>query len=421
MSPEQTRSRCSATTREGQPCKNLALPDSQFCRVHQPVREGQAPGSIPSVQPEVRTSPAQEAEPVPTLEEVERLAGQLEEMIARLRAARPEYAEPEPSVRGLFGLLAQNLKQLAPEREPELLRRLRKTLKEDVLNIETWKGFWFIVNYMVQNQREQLGRRLKGDYETDDWGMDPGVLEAVRPVLTFLFKHYWRVETTGIEHIPDEGRALLVANHSGQLPWDGAMIGTAVYLQHPSQRLVRTLFANWFPTLPFLSALFVKLGQTVATVDNGTRLLEEDQLVAVFPEGYKGSGKLFRERYRLARFGRGGFVKMALRTGAPIIPVAVVGAEETYLSLHKSETLARLIGLPYFPITPTWPWLGPLGLVPAPSKWYIDFGEPIPMDGYGPQAAEDLLLVSQLTDLVRNTVQEMIYRRLEQRRSVFLG
>jgi 1-acyl-sn-glycerol-3-phosphate acyltransferase len=159
----------------------------------------------------------------------------------------------------------------------------------------------------------------------------------------------------------------------------------------------------------------------LASVENGTRLLEENQLVAVYPEGIKGVGKLFRDRYRLARFGRGGFVRMALRAQAPIIPVSVVGAEETYISLHKSETIAKLIGFPFFPITPTWPLLGLLGFIPLPTKWYIDFGEPIPMDQYGPAAANNLVLVSQLTDQVRNVVQQMIYDRLGQRRSVFFG
>ncbi len=138
-------------------------------------------------------------------------------------------------------------------------------------------------------------------------------------------------------------------------------------------------------------------------------------------EGYKGVGKLFKERYRLARFGRGGFIKMALVTQAPIIPVSVVGAEETYISLAKSPLLAKLTGFPYFPISPTWPWFGLLGFVPLPTKWYIDFGEPIPTEGYAPGSEENLVLVSELTDQVRNIIQEMIYGRLAKRRSVFFS
>jgi 1-acyl-sn-glycerol-3-phosphate acyltransferase len=167
--------------------------------------------------------------------------------------------------------------------------------------------------------------------------------------------------------------------------------------------------------------MFVRTGQALATVENGTRLLEQDELVAVYPEGYKGVSKLFKERYRLARFGRGGFIKMALNSQAPIIPVSVVGAEETYVSLTKSPLMAKITGFPYFPISPTFPWLGLLGFVPLPTKWYIDFGEPIPMDGYGPGAANNIVLVSQLVDQVRNIVLEMLYARLIQRRSVFLS
>jgi 1-acyl-sn-glycerol-3-phosphate acyltransferase len=228
------------------------------------------------------------------------------------------------------------------------------------------------------------------------------------------------VQATGLENIPIEGRALLVANHSGQIPWDGTMVGTAVMTEHPAGRLVRTLYADWFPRVPFFSSWLVRMGQTLATVDNGTRLLEQDELVAVFPEGYKGSGKLYKHRYQLARFGRGGFVKMALRTQSPIIPVSVVGAEETYISLAKSPVMASITGLPYVPVTPTFPWLGFLGFVPLPTKWYIDFGQPIALGEYGVEGADNLILVAQLTDQVRNVVQDMVDERLEQRRSVFL-
>jgi 1-acyl-sn-glycerol-3-phosphate acyltransferase len=264
-------------------------------------------------------------------------------------------------------------------------------------------------------------RRLHGEYETDEWGMDPEVLEAVTPFFEFLYRKYWRVTMTGLEHVPDTGRALFVVNHSGQLPFDGAMLASGVKLEHPRNRLVRTMFASWFPTLPFAAPLFVKCGQVLATEDNGVRLLENEELVSVFPEGYKGVGKLYKERYQLARFGRGGFIRMALKTKAPILPVAVVGAEETYMSIARSDVMAKLLGFPYFPITPTFPLLGPLGVIPMPTKWYIDIGEPIPIDTYGPKADQNLMLVSQLTDQVRGIVQKMINERLAQRKSVFRG
>jgi 1-acyl-sn-glycerol-3-phosphate acyltransferase len=159
----------------------------------------------------------------------------------------------------------------------------------------------------------------------------------------------------------------------------------------------------------------------MATVENGTHLLEQEELVAVFPEGIKGVGKLYKDRYRLARFGRGGFVKMALQTQAPMIPISIVGAEETYISIYKSNTLAKITGFPFFPISLRFPWLGLLGFIPFPTKWFIDIGEPIYLNNYQSEDANNIVLVSQLSDQVRNIIQEMIFIRLEKRQSVFLG
>jgi 1-acyl-sn-glycerol-3-phosphate acyltransferase len=278
-----------------------------------------------------------------------------------------------------------------------------------------------MVNYTLQYNADLVKRRFTGEYDTDEWGLDWEFLDVVRPFFAFLYKIYWRVETTGIEHIPIEGRTVLVANHSGQLPWDGMMITTAVLTEHPAQRLVRPLFGEWFASWPFVSAWLVRMGQSLATADNGTRLLEQEEVVAVFPEGNKGLSKTYKERYRLARFDEMEFVKMALATQSPVVPISVVGAEETYLALAQSQTMSRLTRWPYFPISPTFPWLGLLGLAPLPTKWAIDFGQPIAMDSYGPDDADNLVLVSQITDQVRNIIQDMVQRRLAQRRSVLLG
>jgi 1-acyl-sn-glycerol-3-phosphate acyltransferase len=418
---------CMAVTRAGQPCKNHPLPGSLYCRVHQVTEAQEAP---PAAAPE--TLQAGEGTtagdiPEPAAADVaddalrRQLAGELDQLISRMQAKTPGYTPPPFSPRHLIGLIEENLDKLTPEVGLSMLQRLRNTLTQDVLDIETWKGIWYVLNYALQYEAGVLKRRMTGDYEVDPWGLDWEFLDTVKPFFEFMYKIYWRVDTNGLENVPVAGRGLLVSNHSGQLPWDGAMLATAMLTQHPAQRLVRTLYGAWFPTLPFLSSLFVKCGQVLGTVDNGIRLLQQDELVAVFPEGYKGVGKLFRERYRLARFGRGGFVKMALTTNTPIIPVSVVGAEETYISLSKSGAMAKLIHFPYFPISPTFPWLGLLGFVPLPTKWYIDIGEPIPVDHYGPGAAENPMLISQLTDQVRNVVQQMIYTRLAKRESVFLG
>ncbi len=158
----------------------------------------------------------------------------------------------------------------------------------------------------------------------------------------------------------------------------------------------------------------------VASPFNALRLLEQDQLVAVFPEGVKGTGKAFSERYRLQRFGRGGFVEIALRTGAPIVPVAVVGSEEIYPKLGDIPSLARMLGAPFFPLTPTFPWLGPLGVVPLPSKWRIEFLEPIETASYGPEAAEDRALVLELSERVRGEIQQALYANLVRRGPAFI-
>ncbi|MGB8646198.1 MAG: lysophospholipid acyltransferase family protein [Anaerolineae bacterium] len=361
---------------------------------------------------------AAEAEmPDPNLRQ--QLMHELDDMINRIRTLNPGYNPPPFSPRALVDLVQQNMDKLPSGFSLQILDQLRGSLGADLFDVDTWKGIWYVLNSTLQNQGDMLKRRVTGEYETDEWGMDPELRDAVRPFFDFMYKSYWRIETTGMENIPAEGRGLLVANHSGQLPWDGAMIAEAVLMEHPNNRLVRPLYATWFPTLPVIGDFLVKTGGVLATEDNGERLLNQDQLALVLPEGYKGVSKLFKERYRLARFGRGGFVQMALKARAPMIPVSVVGAEETYVSLHKSNTMAKLTGFPYFPISLTFPWFGLLGFVPLPTKWYIDIGAPIPTDGYKEGSENNPVLVSQLTDQIRNIVQEMIYARLAKRRSVF--
>ena len=266
-----------------------------------------------------------------------------------------------------------------------------------------------------------LRRRITGDYPVDDFGFDADLTEHVLlPPLRPLYSTWFRVETRGLDNVPDDGAALLVANHSGTIPMDALMTALAVLDHHPSHRHLRLLGADLVFRLPVVAPLARKSGNTLACNADAERLLSSGELVGVFPEGFKGVGKPFRERYKLQRFGRGGFVSAALRTGAPIIPCSIVGAEETYPMLGNARTLARLLGLPYLPITPTFPLLGPLGLLPLPSKWIIEFGEPIETASLGgAAAAEDPMLVFNLTDQVRETIQSSLYTLLMQRRSVF--
>ncbi|HZC25425.1 MAG TPA: lysophospholipid acyltransferase family protein [Actinopolymorphaceae bacterium] len=263
-------------------------------------------------------------------------------------------------------------------------------------------------------------RRLTGDYEVDELGFDPDLTEnLLLAVLRPLYQTWFRTEVRGIENIPPVGGALIVSNHSGTLPLDGLMTHLAVHDTHPARRHVRMLGADLVFRLPFISELARKGGTTLACSEDAERLLHAGELVAVFPEGYKGLGKPFSERYKLQRFGRGGFVAAALRTGVPIIPCSIVGAEEAYPMLGNVEPLARLLGLPYVPITPTFPWLGALGLVPLPSKWIIAFGEPVLTNGYDADAAEDPMLVFDLTDQVRETIQHTLYALLLDRPEAF--
>ncbi len=266
-----------------------------------------------------------------------------------------------------------------------------------------------------------LRRRLTGDYEVDDFGFDADLTSHVLvPPLRPLYEKWFRVETRGLDNVPDTGGALVVANHSGSIPFDALMTAVALLDKHPAHRHLRMLAADLVFSVPGLSPLARKAGNTLACNADAERLLGAGELVGVWPEGFKGIGKPFSERYKLQRFGRGGFVAAALRTGTPIIPCSIVGAEETYPMLANLRTLARLAGLPYLPVTPTFPALGPLGAIPLPSKWLIEFGEPIvTADLGGPAAAEDPMLVFNLTDQVRETIQSTLYTLLMQRRSVF--
>lgn len=252
-----------------------------------------------------------------------------------------------------------------------------------------------------------LRRRITGDYEVDEFGYDAELtdrvlLELLRP----LYHHWFRVETLELKNLPAEGGALVAANHAGTLPLDALMMQVA--LHDEAGRPLRLLGADLVYQLPVLGHLSRKSGHTLACPEDADRLLRKGELVGVFPEGFKGVGKPFSERYKLQRFGRGGFVASAIRAGVPIVPTAIVGSEEIYPKIGDMPFLARLLGLPYLPITPFFPLLGPLGLVPLPSKWMIEFGEPIRTDEYEPSAADDPMLVFNLTDHVREVIQQLL-------------
>jgi 1-acyl-sn-glycerol-3-phosphate acyltransferase len=265
--------------------------------------------------------------------------------------------------------------------------------------------------------------RMIGTAEAvDDFGYDPSFHARFALLRQALYDHWWRVDAAGLDHVPVTGRLLLVGNHAGALfPYDGVMIAEALRTRHPGGgREARPLVEDFVYQTPFLGPVLARAGMVRASSQNARRLLEREEAVIAFPEGAKGLGKYYRDRYRLQRFARGGFVSLALQTGAPLVPVAVVGAEEIHPVLARWQWLARGLDLPYFPVTPTFPWLGVLGLVPLPTKWRIVFGAPIDLAAqYGPDAHRDELLVNRLKEEIRERIQRMVVAALAERASVF--
>lgn len=302
----------------------------------------------------------------------------------------------------------------------EFLRSLRKGLESEGADLaEVTQNAATELPAKARRAFTRLIARSRGEYSEDEWGFDEEFTEAVFPFFEFMYERYWRVRATGVTNVPAHGRAMLVANHAGILPWDATMMTMAIMKEHPLPRIPRFMVLSWAFRLPYISFAMRKVGGTVASPYNALRLLEQDHLVAVFPEGAKGAGKMFRDRYRLQRFGRGGFVEVALRTGSPIVPVAVVGSEEIHPMIANVPPLGRLIGSPYFPVTPSFPLLGPLGVVPLPSRWRIEFCDPVDLSGYGPDAAEDRNLVFEISQAVHDTIQEKLYENLVVRGKAF--
>jgi len=317
---------------------------------------------------------------------------------------------------------------MSDERE-ETLRELDAALEDLRVEIrsrfggradraETAEIDWFELFEELRRRMNAVGIAERSG-EVDEFGADEVVLARSRPVWDFLQDRWWRIDVEGVEHLPDSGPCLLVANRSGLLPYDGIMIAHAIERAHPGHPLPRFLVADWLITLPFMQPYLARIGGVRASRENAERLLSRGHFVVAFPEGVKGAAKLFRDRYRLQRFGRGGVIRLARDTGAPLLPVAVVGAEEVHPVLFKARTVARSLGLPFVPVTPTFPLLGPAGLMPLPSKWSIRIGRPLSLDGLGADAVEDELLISRLTEELRREIQTMVDDGVRARPSVW--
>jgi 1-acyl-sn-glycerol-3-phosphate acyltransferase len=267
----------------------------------------------------------------------------------------------------------------------------------------------------VDDAVDFVRRRMAGDYEVDESGYDPELMTTVlMPLFRPLYRSWFRVRMRGLENVPASGAALVVANHSGVLPLDAIMLQIGVFDEHPQHRNLRLLSADLVYEVPVLAGMARSSGHIRADREEAERQLAAGELVGVFPEGFKGTGKPFRQRYQLQRFGRGGFAALAQQAGVPIIPCAIVGAEEIYPMVGNWQRLARLLGLPYFPVTPLFPWLGPIGAIPLPSNWIIEFCPPVCTAGS--RADEP---VSCLADRVRDTIQDKLDELLVERGPAF--
>jgi 1-acyl-sn-glycerol-3-phosphate acyltransferase len=258
-------------------------------------------------------------------------------------------------------------------------------------------------------ERSLNDMRPRNEYGVDPFGYDPEyALSAVAPFV-WLYQNYFRVETKGLEQVP-AGRVLLVANHSGQLPLDGAMIGVALLTEGQPPRAIRSMVDKWVPSLPFVSTVFARMGQIVGTQENCRRVLEGDEAILVFPEGVKGITKPFRQRYQLQRFGLG-FMRLALATGSPIVPVSVIGAEEQAPALVDVKPVAKALGFPAFPLTP---WGLPL---PLPTKYHLNFGAPMRFEG---RADDDDSELEKRVAVVKERLQAMLKEGLSTRKRIFV-
>jgi 1-acyl-sn-glycerol-3-phosphate acyltransferase len=273
---------------------------------------------------------------------------------------------------------------------------------------------------LVGNALRAAENHLGESEPVDEFGFEPEFNSRVLiPISRFFYQRWFRVQIRGLEHVPADGPALVVANHSGTLPMDALMLQVGLHDEHPASRNLRVLSADLVHEIPLLSALARKSGHIRAAPANADALLRAGELVGVFPEGFRGIGKPFADRYQLQRFGRGGFAATAIRAGVPLIPCAIIGAEEIYPMLGNAKKVADLLRLPYFPITPLFPWLGPVGMVPLPSRWIIELCPPVRTDCYRPGDEADPAAVFDLSGRVRGTIQRKLDDLLAERGPAF--
>jgi 1-acyl-sn-glycerol-3-phosphate acyltransferase len=277
-----------------------------------------------------------------------------------------------------------------------------------------------LVPLAARDLQREIGERLRkipnriNEFGFDPYGMSPEWMRRWALSALLLYRYYFRVETVGIEHVP-AGRVLMIANHAGQLPFDGLMLSTALLLEAEPPRIARGMGEYWIPRIPVLSVAAARGGTLVGRPENCVHMLEHDECVMVFPEGVRGMNKPYSERYRLQHFGLG-FMRLALETHTPILPVGIVGSEEQQPGLVNLEGLAHLLGMPALPLTLTFPWLGPLGILPLPVKYHLYFGEPLTFEG---NPAEEDAAITRRVEVVEDAISRLIERGLRERKGIF--
>jgi len=271
----------------------------------------------------------------------------------------------------------------------------------------------FDLQGQIEERMQRIPTRLNA-YGYDPWGFHPDTARRAMLVTALFYRYWFRVEPRGIDNIPP-GRVLLISNHAGQIALDAAMIACACLLEAEPPRAIRGMGEYWLPTVPWVNELMVRTGSVVGTRKNCIDLLENEEAVIAFPEGVRGMNKLIWERYQLQEFGHG-FMRLALETQTPIVPIAVVGSEEQAPAIANLRSLARLLRMPAFPVTLTFPLLGPLGLVPLPVKYRITFGEPMTFEG---NPSDEDEVIAEKVEQVKARIATMLARGLAARRSLF--
>jgi len=348
-------------------------------------------------------APALGRDPFDEIVEIDPFLERLEELSAPTR--RRSRPGPRP--------VREPRTALAAAAAPAVLARPRRAPTPSLAEVEPLEPRGWLDRLLggdVRRRLAALSHLVEGDVPYDRFGLSPDALRNAFPVFLALYRWYFRVASQGHANLPNEGPVVLAANHGGLLPFDGAMVILDVLLHTDPPRLPRSIVDRWAGTLPWVNVFYARVGQVVGTRENFADLLDDEQLVLVFPEGVDGIRKTIAQRYRLQGF-RVGFVEQALRARAPIVPMAVVGSEDQAPILYDVKPLARALGLPVAPLTPTFPWLGPLGLLPYPVRYRIVYGEPLAFhERFGPEGADDARLVDYLARQVRSAVQKLIDR-----------